>query len=72
MLTMNDTTRPKNPGGRPRLPDEEKTVTRSVRLTPSDWQWLDAQPKGPGEFFREAVRKARAKETRANSLRIDE
>jgi hypothetical protein len=35
-------TKPKHPGGRPRLPDEQKQVQRSIRLSPELWAKIDA------------------------------
>ena len=35
-------TTPKNVGGRPKLPDGEKLIVRSIRLSKEDWAELDA------------------------------
>jgi len=64
---MEQNPKPKHPGGRPRL-GALKMIVRSIRLSPDDWQWLD-ENGGPGEFIREAIRKARARQRRN---RIDE
>lgn len=32
--------------GRPELPPDERTVPRSVRLTPAEWRKFDAMGKG--------------------------
>jgi hypothetical protein len=34
---------PKNPGGRPPVPPEQRLVQRSIRLTPAQWAKIDAQ-----------------------------
>ena len=33
---------PKNPGGRPPVPPEQRLVQRSIRLTPAQWAKIDA------------------------------
>lgn len=34
--------KPKNPGGRPPIPDEDKLVQRSIRLKQKHWDKIDA------------------------------
>ncbi len=36
---------PKNPGGRPPLPEDERRVQRSIRLKPRHWEKIDAAGK---------------------------
>lgn len=36
---------PKNKGGRPTLPDEQRKVQRSIRLLPRHWDKIDAAGK---------------------------
>lgn len=33
--------KPKHPGGRPKLPDDQKLVQRSIRLTVEQWAKID-------------------------------
>ena len=40
---------PKNPGGRPPLPEDERRVQRSIRLKPRHWEKIDAAEVGKGE-----------------------
>lgn len=34
--------KPKNPGGRPPIPDEDKLVQKSIRLKQKHWDKIDA------------------------------
>jgi hypothetical protein len=34
-------TKNKHPGGRPKLPDDQKLVARSIRLSPEHWAKID-------------------------------
>lgn len=36
---------PKNKGGRPALPEDQRKVQRSIRLRPSHWDKIDAAGK---------------------------
>lgn len=37
--------KPKNPGGRPALPEDQRRVQRSIRLLPKHWAKIDASGK---------------------------
>ncbi|MEJ7085226.1 hypothetical protein [Ralstonia solanacearum] len=34
-------TKPKHPGGRPKLPDDQRLVQRSIRLSAEQWAKID-------------------------------
>lgn len=46
-------TEPKNKGGRPPKPEEERRVQRSIRLLPRHWQKIDAAGKDEFESLLE-------------------
>lgn len=54
------TTEPKNKGGRPSKPAEERLEQRSVRLTPAQWAKVDAN--GGQAWLRQLVEQAGTKE----------
>lgn len=60
-------TKPKHPGGRPKLPDSEKLVQRSIRLTAEQWAKIDENGL---EWLRQLI--LRAKPPRAPSQPDDE
>lgn len=51
--------KPKNVGGRPPKPDEEKLVQRSIRLHPTQWAKFDAA--GGIEALRKLIERWRPK-----------
>jgi hypothetical protein len=50
---------PKNPGGRPPKPPDEKLEQRSIRLTPA--QWAKYEAAGGIEWLRKLIDRARPK-----------
>jgi hypothetical protein len=50
---------PKNKGGRPAKPDDQRLVQRSIRLLPSQWAKFDAA--GGVEWLRGLIDRARPK-----------
>ncbi|UEP20720.1 hypothetical protein LL999_12345 [Burkholderia ambifaria] len=50
-------TKPKHPGGRPRLPDGQKLVQRSIRL--SEEQWAKIEQGGGIEWLRQLIQRAK-------------
>lgn len=49
--------KPKNLGGRPPKPPDERLVQRSIRLTPAQWAKFDAA--GGIEWLRSLIQRAR-------------
>jgi hypothetical protein len=47
---------PKNKGGRPRKPDDQRLVQRSIRLPPDLWAKIDANGL---EWLRSVIKRAR-------------
>lgn len=52
-------TEPKNRGGRPVKPDDQRLVQRSIRLLPTQWAKFDAA--GGVEWLRGLIDRARPK-----------
>ncbi len=48
---------PKNPGGRPPVPDAKRLLQRSIRLTAGQWAKIDAA--GGVEWLRKIIDRAR-------------
>lgn len=48
---------PKNTGGRPPIPDDERLVQRSIRLRPAQWKKFDAA--GGIEWLRKLIDRAK-------------
>ncbi len=48
--------KPKNPGGRPALPEDQRRVQRSIRLLPKHWAKIDAHGL---EWLRAVIQRAR-------------
>lgn len=53
------TTEPKNKGGRPPKPDDQRLVQRSLRLLPAQWEKFDAA--GGIEWLRGLIDRSRPK-----------
>ena len=60
-------TKPKHPGGRPKLPDDQKLVQRSIRLSVEQWAKIDQYGL---EWLRQVVQ--RAKSPRSPAAPTDE
>lgn len=50
---------PKNPGGRPPKPDDEKLVQRSIRMRQAQWDKVDAN--GGVDWLRKLIDRAKPK-----------
>jgi hypothetical protein len=50
-------TKPKHPGGRPKLPDSQKLVQRSIRLSAEQWAKIDENGL---EWLRQLIQRAKS------------
>lgn len=50
-------TKPKHPGGRPRLPDSQRLIQRSIRLSAEQWAKIDECGL---EWLRQLIQRAKA------------
>jgi hypothetical protein len=58
-FTLEGMNQPKNKGGRPPIPEDEKLIVSGLRLTRA--QWEDFYALGGTTWLRQAIRRAKAR-----------